>query len=195
MRTEANERGRIENGFQQAVDGWHTVKFDEGIDYLMNKDGEIVSNKNGDQMWKLRLIVDDEEDESNGVNVDTVVSENKKGEQMVTDFLGATGQFAAFSKAFPGDVSVFDVNCMNKVKVKLPGQYMRIKTKQNEYKDKKSGEMKTAVNIVGFGKMSDTVEQLEKDLFGDAKGGKKQDKKADKGEGKAAGNAGGDEEW
>ena len=189
MRVEANERGRIETGFRQAEDGWHVVKFEEGIDYLMNKDGLIVSNKNGDQMWKLRMVVEDEGDESNGVNIDTVISENAKGEQILVDFLGATGLFAAFSKAFPGDISVFDQNVMNKVKVKLPGQYMRVKTKQNEYKDK-AGEKKIAVNVVGFGKMSDSVEELEAALFPEGSGKVKKENKEAKKQDKGA-----DEDW
>jgi hypothetical protein len=72
--------------------------------------------------------------------------------------------YAAFAKAFPGDVSVFESKCMGKVKTKLPGQFIRIKTKQNGYKDK-AGNEQIAVNIIGFGKMSDTVDNLEGKLF------------------------------
>ncbi|MCK9436790.1 MAG: hypothetical protein M0Q12_06255, partial [Synergistaceae bacterium] len=95
--------------------------------------------------------------------------------------LGATGLYAAFAKAFPGDVSVFESKCMAKVKTKLPGQFMRVKTKQNEYKDK-AGNDQIAVNIIGFGKMSDTVDDLEAKLFpgkGGSKAAKKEAKKAD----------------
>jgi hypothetical protein len=112
------------------------------------------------------------------VGVDCIVSENKKGEQLLADFLGATGLFKKFAEAFPGDVSIFEPGCMDKVKVKLPGKTMRIKTKQNGYKDKK-GQDQIAVNIVGFGKVADKIEELEK-MFegkgGSAGGGKKESK-------------------
>lgn len=181
MRAEANERGTIESGFKRAEDGWHIVRFLEGIEELKNKEGEMVSNKQGDQLWKIPLVVDDEEDISHETEIDSIAAENAKGEQLISDFLGATGLYPAFAKAFPGDVSVFESKCMAKVKTKLPGQFMRVKTKQNEYKDK-AGNEQIAVNIIGFGKMSDTVEDLEDKLFpgkGGAAKAKKEAKKAD----------------
>jgi hypothetical protein len=168
LKVQANERGVIESGFRRAEDGWHIVKFLEGIDVLKKKEGEEAANKQGDKLWKIPLVVDDAEDESNEVQIDAIAAENKKGEQMVVDFLGATNLFAAFQKAFPGEVSVFDAKCIDKVKVKLPGQCMRIKTKQNTYTDKNKVEQ-TAVNIIGFGKMSDKVEDLEAQLFPEKK--------------------------
>lgn len=173
MRAEAKERGVIESGFKQAEDGWHIVKFDEGIDFLKNKEGEILTTKAGDKKWKFPMVVDDPEDESNEVKVDFITQENKRGEDMVASYLLACGLLAAFEKAFPGDVSLFEQKVIDKIKVKLPGQLVRIKTKQNTYKDK-NGDEKVAVNIIGFGKMSDSVEKLEAELFGDkSKGGSK----------------------
>ena len=164
MRAEANERGTIESGFKRAEDGWHVVRFTEGIEELKNKEGEMVVNKGGDQLWKVPLVVDDDADISHETEIDSIAAENAKGEQLISDFLGATGLYAAFAKAFPGDVSVFESKCMGKVKTKLPGQFIRIKTKQNAYKDK-AGNEQIAVNIIGFGKMSDTVDDLEGKLF------------------------------
>jgi len=184
MKAKAEERGIIESGFKRAEDGWHVVKFLEGIDNLKDKEGKLSTNKGGDNLYKFPLVVDDVEDESHEVTVDSIAAENKKGEQMVTNFLGATGLAAAFEKAFPGDVSVFEGKVFDKVKTKLPGTYMRIKTKQNEYKDK-TGQAQIAVNIVGFGKMSDTVDDLEKALF-PVKEGKSDKKAAGKDKGHAA---------
>jgi len=160
-------------------------KIDEGIAYLMKKkeegkDEQIAVNGQGDKLWKISLIVDDEDDAASGQKMDQIVAENKRGEQIVTDFLGATGLFAAFAKNFPGDVSVFDTKVMDKLKGKLPGQLMRGKIKHNE--NKKNPDQ-PYVNLVGFGKISDSIEQLEKDLFpekkgGAAKGGKKEVEKA-----------------
>lgn len=179
MKAQANERGKIEVGFKKAEDGWHIVKFEEGIDILKNKDGAISLDKKGNQLWKFPLVVEDENDESDGVGIDSIAAENSRGEQLVTDFLGATGLAAAFEKNFPGDVSVFEQKVIDKVKAKLPGQFMRVKTQQNTYKGK-DGSEQIAVNIVGFGKMSDKIDDLEKDLFGGKKsGGKKEEKKAE----------------
>jgi len=156
-------------------------KVDEGIDYLKKKDKEgneqISTSKAGDKNWKFKLVVDDEDDEANGQSVDIIASENKRGEQTVTDLLGATGQFAAFQKAFPGDISIFEEKVMSKLKGKLPGQLMRGKVKHNP--DRKDPD-KVYANLVGFGKMSDSVEQLEKDLFPEKakKAGKKEAEKA-----------------
>lgn len=172
MRAEAKERGVIETGFKQAEDGWHIVKFDEGIDYLKNKDGEILTTKAGDNKWKFPMIVDDPNDESNEVKIDFITQENQRGENMVASYLLACGLLASFEKAFPGDVSLFEPKVIDKIKVKLPGQIVRVKTKQNTYKDK-NGDEKVAVNIVGFGKMSDSVEKLEAELFPNSKGGAK----------------------
>lgn len=173
MRLQARERGTIESGFERVPEGWHIFKIDEGIDYLKkkNKDTQeetIAVNGQGDNLWKITLIVDDTDDDANGQKMDQVVAENKRGEQIVTDFLGATGLFTAFQKAFPGDVSVFDSKVMDKLKGKMPGQLMRGKIKHNE--NKKNPDQ-PYVNLVGFGKMSDSIEQLEKDLFPEKKGG------------------------
>lgn len=174
MRVQARERGVIESGFERVPEGWHIFKMDEGIDFLKKKDEKtqeevITVNKGGDKLWKFSLIVDDEEDDANGLKLDIIAAENKRGEQTVTDFLGATGLFAAFAKAFPGDVSVFDEKVMGKLKGKLPGQLMRGKVKHNI---NKKNEDQPYVNLVGFGKMSDSIEQLEKDLFPEKKAGK-----------------------
>lgn len=164
MKVEANERGTIEQGFKRAEDGWHLVEFQEGITALTNKDDEEVFNKQGDALWKIPLKVNDADDISHEVDVDCIAGENSKGEQMIADFLGATGLWKKFAKKFPGDVSVFDDPIISKIKTSLPGQMMRIKTQQNEYKDK-DGNDQVAVNIVGFGKVSDKVDELEETLF------------------------------
>ena len=177
MKAEANERGVIESGFKRAEDGWHVVKFKEGIETLKNKEAEEVLNKQGDALWKFPLVVDDEADESHEVEIDAIAAENARGEQLITDFLGATSLYDAFAKAFPGDVSVFEKKCMDKIMTKLPDKLLRLKTKQNPYKDSKGNEQ-VAVNIIGFGKMSDNVDKLEAELFPAKKG--KTDKVADK---------------
>jgi hypothetical protein len=56
---------------------------------------------------------------------------------------------------------------------------IRIKTKQNQYKDAK-GQEQTAVNIIGFGKTSDSIEKLEAELFPGSKKGNEGKKEAAK---------------
>lgn len=182
MRCTTEGRGKIESGFERAPEGWHIFKVDEGIAYLMakkveGKEEQISTNKQGDKNWKITLIVDDEDDAANGIKQDVIVSENKRGEQMITDFLGATGLFAAFAKNFPGDVSVFDSKVMDKLKGKLPGQLMRGKI---GHSPNPKNQDQPYVNLVGFGKMSDSIEQLEKDLFPEKKAGKGGKKEAEK---------------
>jgi len=166
LKTQATEggSGTIEQGFKRAENGWHIVEFQEGIAPLTNKEDEEVLNKQGDLLWKIPMKVNDEQDVSDEVDVDCIAGENAKGEQMLVDFLGAVGLFGKFAKAFPGDESIFDKECMKQVKTRLPGEMMRIKTEQNEYTDGK-GDKQTAVNIVAFGKMSDSVKELEAALF------------------------------
>lgn len=177
MRVQARERGTIESGFERAPEGWHIFKIDEGIDFLKKKNKEtqeetIAVNGQGDKLWKFTLVIDDESDDANGIHLDQIAAENKRGEQIVTDFLGATGLFPAFQKAFAGDVSVFDTKVMEKLKGKLPGQLMRGKVKHNP--NKKDPDNPYA-NLVAFGKMSDSIEQLEKDLYGGKKAGAKKE--------------------
>jgi len=175
LRCTTTGSGKIESGFERVPEGWHIFKIDEGIDYLKKKakeggDETIAVNGQGDNLWKITLIVDDADDDANGQKMDQIVAENKRGEQIVTDLLGASGLFAAFAKAFPGDVSVFDEKVMSKLKGKLPGQLMRGKIKHNE--NKKNPDQ-PYVNLVGFGKMSDSIEKLEADLFPEKKGAAK----------------------
>jgi len=169
MKAQANERGKIESGFKRAGDGWHVVKFQEGITVLQKKDsdGGMVDavTKKGDKSWKFPMVVEDENDESHEASIDGIAAENDKGEQLVADFLGATSLYATFAKNFPGEVSVFESKVMDKIKTKLPGQYMRLKTRQSPNKNSPDNPY---VNIVGFGKMSDKVEELEATLFGKA---------------------------
>lgn len=179
MKLQANDKSTI-GGFKRAEDGWHVAKFIEGIDILRNKEQEESKNKAGDRLWKFTLAIDDANDESNEVKVDIIVSENETGEQLVVNFMERIGLYDAFLKAFPGDDSVFTSKVMDKIKQKFPDKFIRIKTKQNPYKDKNGGEQ-IAVNVVAYGKMSDSVEKLEAELSGKVskKEGKQETKVAD----------------
>ncbi|MFA5324055.1 MAG: hypothetical protein WC373_15385 [Smithella sp.] len=172
MRATANERGTWETGFRRPDEGWHIGKFLEGIDYLKTKkDGEeiISTNKQGDKNWKFPTVIEDEDDDCNEVKHDIIVAENKRGEQMVADILGCTGLFEKFTKKFPGGESVFDQEVIKLIKTQLPNQFWRFKIKH--VVNKKNPD-EPYVNIVGFGKVSDTIASLDAAFFPDKKGGK-----------------------
>jgi hypothetical protein len=88
---------------------------------------------------------------------------------MVADILGCTGLFEKFTKKFKGDESVFDGEVIKLIKTQLPNQFWRFKVKH--VANKKNPD-EPYVNIVGFGKVSDTIASLEAALFPDKKGGK-----------------------
>ncbi len=183
MRATANERGTWEAGFRRPDEGWHIGKFLEGIDYLKTKDkqsGEetISANKQGDKNWKFPMVIEDEDDENNEVKHDIIVAENKRGEQMVADILGCTGLFEKFTKKFKGDESVFNDEVIKLIKTQLPNQFWRFKVKNVENKKDPDNPY---INIVGFGKGSDSIASLDAALFPDKKG-----KSAGKAAGKAA---------
>ena len=182
MRAQANERGTWETGFRRPDEGWHIGKFLEGIDYLKTKDKssgeEIVSaNKQGDKNWKFPMVIEDEDDDNNEIKHDIIVAENKRGEQMVADILGCTNLFEKFTKKFKGDESVFNDEVIKLIKTQLPNQFWRFKVKNVENKKDPDNPY---INIVGFGKVSDSIASLDAALFPDKKG---------KGGGKSAGKA------
>ena len=183
MRATANERGTWETGFRRPDEGWHIGKFLEGIDYLKTKDkssGEetVSTNKQGDKNWKFPMVIEDEDDDNNEIKHDIIVAENKRGEQMVADILGCTGLFEKFTKKFKNDESVFDPEVIKLIMTQLPNQFWRFKVKH--VANKKNPD-EPYINIVGFGKVSDTIASLDAALFPDKKG-----KSAGKAEGKEA---------
>jgi hypothetical protein len=172
MRATANERGTWETGFRRPDEGWHIGKFLEGIDYLKTKkDGEetVSANKQGDKNWKFPMVIEDEDDDNNEIKHDIIVAENKRGEQMVADILGCTGLFDKFTKKFKNDESVFDPEVIKLIMTQLPNQFWRFKVKH--VANKKDPDQ-PYINIVGFGKVSDTIASLDAALFPDKKGGK-----------------------
>ncbi len=183
VQPQKNGMGTWETGFRRIGEGWHEGKFDEGIDYLKSKkDGEetISTNKQGDKNWKIPTIVSDENDEFYEVKYDIIVAENQRGEQMVADILGCTGLFEKFKKKFTKDESVFDPEVIKLIMTQLPNQFWRFKITESPNKNKPD---EPYINIVGFGKMSDTIASLDAALFPDKKGHKsvgKAGKAADK---------------
>jgi hypothetical protein len=114
-------------------------------------------------------VIEDEDDDCNEVKHDIIVAENKRGEQMVADILGCTGLFEKFTKKFKGDESVFNDEVIKLIKTQLPNQFWRFKVKNVENKKDPDNPY---INIVGFGKVSDSIASLDAALFPDKKGHK-----------------------
>jgi hypothetical protein len=169
----AEGRERATHGFTMPSDDWHLVEVMDGIDYAKDADThEILLDKKGAKKHIIKFQINDGDDEANGAQVSMFITENDRGEQRMADILAATGQYKKFAEKFPGDISAFDDAVMSAIKIKLPGQFMKVKTKVAKGKDK-SGETREYCNIietatVGF------------DPAKEDKGGKKDDKKADK---------------
>jgi len=145
MRKQGRESGSW--GLRTAVDGWHTVCFEEGIGYL-EKDGEIIKDK---KTGTYNLIVIpaktvSDDPEQDGINLNTVINEGTDfGEQKIADILAAAGLFAAFEKNFPGDISIWDKKVMDAVKSKLPGKFAKFRVETS-----KDGKY---TNVVEFASM------------------------------------------
>jgi len=176
MRVEGRERAT--HGFEKAPDGWHLVEIDEGIDYAKDKEtGAIRESKKGDKQHNITFVIHDDEDIANGSKIFYSIWENNSGEQTIADILAATGQYKKFAEKFPGDISVFDINVMSMIKIKLPGQFLKIRTELDK---------------AGYPKVKETA-TVSFDPAKDEKAkGKGKDKAADKAETKTAAKS---DEW
>ena len=139
----AQGRGHGEWGFKKPTDGWHVVEMGEGIDILKDKEGVAAKDAKGNNLYKFPAKINDENAEDHGVNVDIIVSENTPfGEQKVADILAAIGEFDNFEKHFPGDHSVFETALMDKIKIKVPNKFLKLKTETS-----KDGKYSNVVEI------------------------------------------------
>lgn len=124
-------------GFEPPKDGFHLVTFQEGIKYL-EKDGAILTDKNNNKLIVFPVTIKDERDPDNGKNINQIFSENTDwSEQKIADLLVAAGIYKKFEENFPGDVSVFDQQAMDVIKVRLPGcsAALKIETDKKGYQN------------------------------------------------------------
>lgn len=149
-------RERAVWGFSLPVDGWHTVEMLEGIDYVLDKDsGQIKTDKKGEKCWLFPVKINDEADEANNARLNQFVYENNFGEQKIADILAGIGEFQNFDKAFPGDHSFFESAIMDKIKIKVPGKFLKMRTETS--KDGKN------VNVVEMAGLKVVIEDKKKD--------------------------------
>ena len=174
MKTQGREHG--EWGFKKPTDGWHVVEMGEGIGLLTDKEGHVAKDAKGNNLYKFPAKINEENAEDHGINVDIIVSENTAfGEQKVADILAAIGEFEAFEKHFPGDHSVFEAALMDKIKIKVPNKFLKLKTETS-----KDGKYSNVVEIA-------STKFVPKDAAASA-AGKTAGKKAE-GKKEAAGNS------
>lgn len=129
MKTKGSEHS--EWGFKKPNDGWHLVEMGEGIAAL-EKEGEPVKDDKGNVLYKLPAKINDAQAEDHGVDISQVVSATPFGEKKIADILAAVGEFENFEKAFPGDRSFFEQSIFDKVKVKLPGKFLKMRTETSK---------------------------------------------------------------
>jgi hypothetical protein len=128
----AQGREHAEWGFKKPADGWHIVEMGEGIDLLKNKEGEIVKDKKDAKLWKFPAKINDANADDNGADIGQVISETSFGEQKIADILAGAGEFANFEKAYPGDHSFFESAIMDKIKIKVPEKFCKMKTETSK---------------------------------------------------------------
>jgi hypothetical protein len=122
----AKERTSAEWGFRVPTPGWHQVCFQEGIDVLTNANS-------GKQSVMVPASID-EGSADDGIRVsvfcpykDDQGAYSEFGEQKLADILSAVGLFGKFEEMYPGDTSLFEPEILDKVKIKLPGLFCKVK--------------------------------------------------------------------
>jgi len=124
MRTKGRENA--DWGFRVPTPGWHSVVVLEGVDVLTNE-------KSGKQSLMIPLNIE-EGSADDGIRVsifcpykDENGDYSEFGEQKAADFLQAIGLAEKFEEKFPGDISLFDTEPLNALKLKLPGRPAKVK--------------------------------------------------------------------
>jgi hypothetical protein len=115
-------------GFKKPLDGWHLVEIGEGHGMLKNKEGELVKNDKGEQLWKFNAKINDDTAEDNEADVSQIVTESAFGERKIADILAAIGEFKKFEEKFPGDRSFFEEAIINRVIIQIQHKFCKMRT-------------------------------------------------------------------
>ncbi|MEN6422366.1 MAG: hypothetical protein ABFD76_10515 [Smithella sp.] len=129
-------------GFKKPEDGWHKVEMGEGIDLMKDKEGKVVQDAKGNNLWKFPAKINDGDASDHEADISLVIAETAFGEKKIGDIIAAIGQKDNFEKAFPGDRSFFEQAIMDKVKIKVPGQFCQMRTETS-----KDGKYSNVVEI------------------------------------------------
>jgi hypothetical protein len=119
-----------EFGIKNAADGWHVVEFGEGIDFMKEKGKDTPwQDADGNKAYVFPLKVKDTDDPDDGATIGLSIFTKGGGNQMAS-VLAAVGLWDSLTKAFPDpNVSVFDKQIMDSVKIKLPGMQCMVESK------------------------------------------------------------------
>lgn len=148
------KRETAEWGFRIPTPGWHTVQFQEGIEILTNE-------ATGKKSLIIPTVIDEESDDA-GIKLSIFAPVGQDfGEQKVADVLSVTELYDAFEKKFPGDVSVFQADFIEGLKIKLPGKFAKMKVEAS-----KDGKYSNVIGVANI-KVEDPDKLLPK-----GKGGK-----------------------
>lgn len=151
-------------GFKKPEDGWHKVEMGEGIDLMKDKEGKVVQDAKGNNLWKFPAKINDEDASDHEADISLIIAETAFGEKKIGDIIAAIGQKDNFEKAFPGDRSFFEQAIMDKVKIKVPGQFCQMRTETS-----KDGKYSNVVEIATMKfKPAETKAEAPKDTKGKA---------------------------
>jgi hypothetical protein len=128
----AQGRTHAEYGFKKPNDGWHIVEMGEGIDLMKDGEGNMIKDAKGNNLWKFPAKINEDTAEDHGVDIGQVVPQTDFGEQKIADILAGIGEFANFEKGFPGERSFFEQPIMDKIKIKVPGKFLKIRTETSK---------------------------------------------------------------
>lgn len=129
-------------GFKRPEDGWHKVELGEGIDLMKDKEGKVVQDAKGNNLWKFPAKINDEDASDHEADISLIIAETPFGEKKIGDIIAAIGMKDAFEKNFPGDRSFFEQAIMDKVKIKVPGKFCQMRTETS-----KDGKYSNVVEI------------------------------------------------
>ena len=173
-----NENTSSEWGFRRPFDGWHKVEMGEGIDLMKDKEGKVVQDAKGNNLWKFPAKINDEDASDHEADISLIIAETPFGEKKIGDIIAAIGQKDNFEKAFPGDRSFFETAIMDKVKIKIHGQFCQMRTETS-----KDGKYSNVVEIATMKfKPVDKPAAAPKDIPKGKTAGKKEETVADAGE-------------
>jgi hypothetical protein len=131
-------------GFRNPADGWHTVKFAEGVSLKVNE-------TSGKESLYIPMVVD-EGSEDDGIKIGTFVNtrdENrqfyKNAEKNVADIVTNAGLYDAFATKFSDAESWLDGRIIEALKLKLIDVFVMVETKTGT--DNKGNQR---CNVVGW---------------------------------------------
>jgi hypothetical protein len=115
--------------FKVVSDGWHVIRFEQGIDLAINREtGAVAVDKNGNHSLLLPYTINDADDADNGSKLTERLNFGFNGPKLA-GILACAGLWEAVKKRFPGpDVSVFDQPVVDGIKAKLPGLGCMVRT-------------------------------------------------------------------